>query len=1015
MDSSNPFCSLFGNETTANTQAQQTASKINAMEQKINGLIEHIFSITINRTPPKNKQLVFMEDLAAVNAETTVMNMEILEQALFERLLLGNPRDYLIPNNTQNDETNDIAEDKVILYLYRSYERLSKWCHNQNNSSLNAECETIKQLILRNASTAQKQPELYDNQSLSEQWLSLFRNYQDEFECKCEFLSKIVADVAGDNEPTYMESLRNTFDDVFSNCLRLAKSATLITLEKWVLYTLKAFVSDKTNAILAQLLLNYTTPKARVAGGKIEGIQFSETLLGALLSLSILPKSHNGPYEYFENMADAQSSSLSSSLGNYLTLHLDELHAIVKGFLLVGGETRNQMLEWIGLCLHSNAARGQIWNAHNPAAMLGAVKVVPDSFMIGLCGVLLRLCKPLLRPNFKVRDVDPTYFAVTEADRDAKSVHMHSIHQETCLIPAPDENQARKTADTYNFVTEVFYMTHKAIDMGYRVCIEKFSQMNREMARLQDLYRDAATQGGSEVAQNVMDALKTHMPKYLCLQKTINEPTNDQYLLQFFEATSLWLTRCASRIPDPENPSNEIIVNDVNLPIETPAPQCLSSIPEFLLENIVVYLTFIQHFEQQTIDTDLDTQRSIFTVLLLFMGDMSRARNPHLRARLAEGLASFLPKKCTSFSCSSKSHLFTQHPHRLEIVPNLLSVFVGIEMTGQSVQFEMKFNYRRPMYQIMEHLWELEEQRQRFRDMALLALKHMEDVNPPLFLRFINLLINDAIFLLDESLSNLQQIRQLQVAQDNGEWNNLPANEREQNRANLQHVGHMARLYNVLGRDTINILKLLTSAVPEIFGHLTMVDRVAAMLNYFLLNLTGPNQGNFKVKDKKEFEFDPSKTVLEICQIYINLDQCAGFRLAVVSDGRSYSSNLFEYAQNVLVKIGGGQLVGEISDFAGKVSQMEEQEKENQKALEDAPDDFLDPIMSTLMTDPVILPSSKVTCDRTTIARHLLSDQTDPFNREPLTMDQVKSDTELKEKIDAWIRERKSHKATKEE
>lgn len=62
------------------------------------------------------------------------------------------------------------------------------------------------------------------------------------------------------------------------------------------------------------------------------------------------------------------------------------------------------------------------------------------------------------------------------------------------------------------------------------------------------------------------------------------------------------------------------------------------------------------------------------------------------------------------------------------------------------------------------------------------------------------------------------------------------------------------------------------------------------------------------------------------------------------------------------------------------------------------------------MTDPVILPSSHVTVDRTTIARHLLSDQTDPFNREPLTMDQVKVNTELKEKIDAWIRERKSNK-----
>lgn len=131
-----------------------------------------------------------------------------------------------------------------------------------------------------------------------------------------------------------------------------------------------------------------------------------------------------------------------------------------------------------------------------------------------------------------------------------------------------------------------------------------------------------------------MDALKNHMPKYLCLQKLINEPNDDQFLLQFYEATSRWLTRCATRIPDPDNPANEISVDEVNLPITTPAPHCLASIPDFIAENIVVYLTFIQHFEQQTFDTDTETQKSIFTVIFTFMGDVSRARNPHLREPL---------------------------------------------------------------------------------------------------------------------------------------------------------------------------------------------------------------------------------------------------------------------------------------------------------------------------------------------------------------------------------------------
>ena len=48
------------------------------------------------------------------------------------------------------------------------------------------------------------------------------------------------------------------------------------------------------------------------------------------------------------------------------------------------------------------------------------------------------------------------------------------------------------------------------------------------------------------------------------------------------------------------------------------------------------------------------------------------------------------------------------------------------------------------------------------------------------------------------------------------------------------------------------------------------------------------------------------------------------------------------------------------------------------------------------MQNPVILPGSKVTMERSVIARHLLSDQTDPFNRSELTLDMVTDDDALK-------------------
>ncbi|CAF5211047.1 unnamed protein product, partial [Rotaria magnacalcarata] len=65
------------------------------------------------------------------------------------------------------------------------------------------------------------------------------------------------------------------------------------------------------------------------------------------------------------------------------------------------------------------------------------------------------------------------------------------------------------------------------------------------------------------------------------------------------------------------------------------------------------------------------------------------------------------------------------------------------------------------------------------------------------------------------------------------------------------------------------------------------------------------------------------------------------------------------------------------------------------------------PLMCTVMTDPVILPSG-VIMDRSVIIKHLLNSSTDPFNRLPLTIEQLIPAAQLKEQIDNWIHDKKS-------
>lgn len=50
-----------------------------------------------------------------------------------------------------------------------------------------------------------------------------------------------------------------------------------------------------------------------------------------------------------------------------------------------------------------------------------------------------------------------------------------------------------------------------------------------------------------------------------------------------------------------------------------------------------------------------------------------------------------------------------------------------------------------------------------------------------------------------------------------------------------------------------------------------------------------------------------------------------------------------------------------------------------------------------------MLPDSRVTIDRPTIERHLLTSKTDPFSRAPLAAEQLQPDEELRQQIQQWL------------
>lgn len=80
----------------------------------------------------------------------------------------------------------------------------------------------------------------------------------------------------------------------------------------------------------------------------------------------------------------------------------------------------------------------------------------------------------------------------------------------------------------------------------------------------------------------------------------------------------------------------------------------------------------------------------------------------------------------------------------------------------------------------------------------------------------------------------------------------------------------------------------------------------------------------------------------------------------------------------------------------------------------ETPEDLLCPISSCLMTDPVRLPSSGKTIDRSTYERIILDNRCDPFNRAPLEDAKVEDDVQMRVRVQQWMADRKNREKTTE-
>ena len=254
----------------------------------------------------------------------------------------------------------------------------------------------------------------------------------------------------------------------------------------------------------------------------------------------------------------------------------------------------------------------------------------------------------------------------------------------------------------------------------------------------------------------------------------------------------------------------------------------------------------------------------------------------------------------------------------------------------------------------------------------------------------------------------INNIKIIKKIQDEDKEKDLNPNEINQFKSRLQKSEKYLQI-------NLNYISILSSYNFDIMNSSIIVKHFSNSVCYMLDTLVGNNKKSLSIKNKETYSFYPLnflKTIIEIIQKF------ASSKIFIDVIGRNFtydSPKLIKKVIEILSKKGELYQISEeiLNQFQSKIHNIKELELVRDEI--EIPDEFCDPIMQTLIETPIILPNTDIYMDREVISRHLLTEETNPFNRESLNMkildefnsqESIKSKLSVfKQKIEKWKKE----------
>ncbi|CBY43786.1 unnamed protein product [Oikopleura dioica] len=703
-----------------------------------------------------------------------------------------------------------------------------------------------------------------------------------------------------------------------------------------------------------------------------------KTYLGSFLSFGV----DDDPeiLSSFTNLEEI-NHKVRSHIAKNLLLRLDaprqNFFIIMEGILKNGDpevQSREKMVSWLAEMAKVNLKRAGM--------MANEGQLAPLSMMLNILHVLQQMTSKI-----GTAKIDETYiFRKTCRTKPMNDTTISSNNTDLEKFTNSLPESAAK------FPTECFWLTvlyhHICLSSELKRIDRKMKEMTHYVRELKRVKASKPKNSSEEINKKLITQKLTTLIKK-CMRAII--ATEAYYHNErFYDRTLSFFGKFAAILK-----KNMVGDGYFELPLPEQQPPAWSNFYECFIEDFIEFAIFIS-----TMLTVSKEHPEFTEFVTISATSPSYYRNPYLVAKFIELIFNLHPSHNTANDPICFNGIVQHEFSKKRLAAVLMKFYSDVEQTGASSEFYDKFSIRHHIQVILMTMW-----KDSYYQSQIVSIAE----SSPEFVRLVNMLINDTTFLLDEAICSLRKIHEIQEEIKSAAWATTAEEQKAEKERTLMSEERQVTSYLTLATKTLQTFGELTTVIQKPFLKPELADRLVAMLNINLKQLSGAKARELKVENKQKYTWKPEQMLYLLAELYLNL-QSEAFIDFVAKEERSYSPELFNEAVLTMKKVMNitptsqftPERIEEWEAFAKKVALRQSELLDDEEDFEDAPDEYLDPIMGTLMEDPVLLPPSGMIMDRGNIMRHLLNMETDPFNRQPMTAADLQDAKELKTKIEEY-------------